>query len=72
MIYDAGSWYFGPEDVPKDFWTHGKNIPFIRPSKIIMGMKISEEHEKKIREYARLAGISAIKASQTEYGLKIN
>lgn len=72
LIYDAGSWYFGPEDVPEDFWTHGKSVPFIRPTRIIMGMKISEEHEKKIREYAGLAGISVIKATQTEYGLKID
>ena len=72
LIYDAGSWFFGPEDVPEDFWTHGKSVPFIRPTRIIMGMKISEEHEKKIREYAGLAGISVIKATQTEYGLKID
>jgi len=72
LIYDAGSWFYGPEDIPQDFWTHGKSIPFIRPARIIMGMKISEEHEKKIREYAELAGIPAIKATQTEYGLKIN
>lgn len=72
MIYDAGSLYFGPEDVPKDFWTQGKNIPFIRPSRIIMGMKISQEHEKRIREYADRVGIPTIKATQTEYGLKID
>lgn len=72
LIYDAGSWYFGPEDIPQDFWKQGKNIPFIRPARIIMGMKISEKHEKKIREYAELAGIPVIKASKTEYGLKID
>ena len=72
LIYDAGSWYFGPEDIPKDFWTQGKRISFIRPARIIMGMKISEEHEKKIREYAAIAGIPATKATQTEYGLKID
>ena len=72
LIYDVGSWYSRPEDIPQDFWTNGKSIQFIRPSRIIMGMKISEEHEKKIREYAGLAGIPAVKAIQTEYGLKIN
>ena len=72
LIYDAGSWYFRSEDVPKDFWTCGKNIQFIRPTRIIMGMKISEQHEKKICEFAKLAGIPAIKAIQTEYGLKID
>ena len=33
--------------------------------------RVFKEHEKKIREYAELAGIPAIKATQTEYGLKI-
>ena len=37
-----------------------------------MGMKISEEQENKICEYAELAGIPAIKTTQTEYGLKID
>ena len=37
-----------------------------------MGMRISEEHEIKIREYAEFAGIPAVKAIQTEYGLKID
>lgn len=72
LIYDAGAWYYGIEDVPQYFWIHGKSIPFIRPSRIIMGMKISDQHEKKIREFAELARIPAIKASQTEYGLKID
>ncbi len=72
LIYDVGSWYLGPEDVPEDFWTHGKSIQFIRPTRIIMGMKISEKHERKIREYAKLAGIPAVKATQTEYGLRID
>ena len=30
LIYDAGSFYFGPEDVLKDFWTHGKSISLCR------------------------------------------
>ena len=72
LIYDAGSWYFGLEDIPQDYWSHGTVIPFVRPARVIMGMRISEEHEKKIREYAELAGIPAIKATQTEYGLKID
>ena len=72
LIYDAGSFYFDPKDIPQDFWTHGKVIRFIPPARIIMGMRISEEHEKKIREYAERAGIPAIKAIQTEYGLNID
>ena len=70
LIYDAGSWYFGPEDVPADFWSNGKSISFIRPARIIMGTKISEDHEKKIRRYAEIAQIPVIKAKQTEYGLR--
>lgn len=72
LIYDAGSWYFDHKDVPKDYWAKGKSIQFIKPSKIIMGMKISKEHEGMIRENAKLANIPVIKAIQTEYGLKVD
>ena len=72
LIHDAGSWYFGPEDIPEDFWTHGKIVQFIRPSKIIMGMRISPEHEEQIREFARIADVPVIKAKQTEYGLNVD
>ena len=72
MIFDAGSWYFDHKDVPKDFWTNGKTIQFIQPSKIIMGMNISKEHDGKIRECAKLANIPVVKAIQTEYGLNVD
>lgn len=72
LIYDAGSWYFGPEDIPNDFWTQGKKIQFILPSKIIMGMNISSKHEELIRKYARIADVPVIKAKQTEYGLRVD
>lgn len=26
LIYDAGSWYYGHEDIPQDFWTHEKTF----------------------------------------------
>lgn len=72
LVYDVGSWYFSQKDVPAEFWTRGKTISFVRPARIIMGMKISTQHEKMICEYAKLAGIPAVKAVQTEYGLKID
>ena len=72
LIYDAGSWYFGPEDIPNDFWTQGKKIQFILPSKVIMGMNISPKHEELIRKYARIADVPVIKAKQTEYGLRVD
>lgn len=72
LVFDAGSWYYGPEDVSLEFWTQGKTIPFIRPTRIILGMKISKEHEKIIREYAKLAEIPVVKAIPTEYGLKVD
>ncbi len=70
LIYDAGSWYYGPEDISKEFWEHGKVIRFICPTRIIMGVNIDESHENKIKEMAQLANIPLTKAIQTEYGLK--
>lgn len=72
LIHDAGSWYYGKEDIPEEFWSHGKTIQFIRPSKVILGMAISEGHESMIRDYARIADVPVTKAVQTEYGLKVD
>jgi len=72
LIHDVGSWYYSNEDIPDEFWLQGKSIQFIRPSKVILGMRISGEHEEMIRDYARIADIPVSKAEQTEYGLKID
>ena len=72
LIYDPNSWYLGPEDVPKDYWDKGKTTTFIRPSRIILGMKISKKHEDRIREIAQSVNIPVVKAILTEYGLKID
>lgn len=61
LIYDTGSWYFGPEDIPKDFWMHGKNIPFIRPDRIIMRMEISKQHKKRSVIFLKLLGFLQLK-----------
>lgn len=71
LIYDPNSWYLGPEGIPKEYWDRGKTTSFIRPSRIILGMKISSQHEKRIREIAQSVNIPVIKAAITEYGLKI-
>lgn len=72
LIYNVGSWYFGLEDVPKEYWDKGRTIQFMKPSKIILGMKISPEHEQKIRQYAEIAAIPVVKAQCTQYGLRID
>ena len=71
LILHAGCWYWGSEGIPEDFWENGKLVQFIKPSKIIMGTRISEEHEAKMKEYAQIAGLPIVKAKQTEYGLII-
>lgn len=71
LIHDAGSWYYGPEDVPKEYWNKGKVIQFIKPSRIILGINIIEAHEERMREIAEIAGVPVTKAKLTQYGLDI-
>ena len=71
LIYDVGSWHYSFDDVPDDFYENGKTIQFIRPSKIIMGVQISDSHKKEIERIASIAGVPVIQAKQTEYGLDI-
>lgn len=71
LIHDVGSWYFGPEDVPEDFYNKGKPIQFIKPSKVILGTQISDKHKTEIIRIANIANISVLQAQQTEYGLKV-
>lgn len=71
LIYDAGSWYFRQEDVPTDFYTKGKVVSFIRPSKIITGINIREHHKREINKMAESVNIPVVEAKQTEYGLII-
>ena len=71
LIHNVGSWYYSCEDVPNDFYIKGQSIQFIRPSKIIMGIQISDAHRVKLEEMATIANIPLVQAKQTEYGLSI-
>ena len=71
LMHDIGSWHYSPEDVPADFYTNGKNIQFIRPSKIIMGVQINAAHRAEVERMAEIADIPVVQARQTEYGLDI-
>lgn len=72
LIHDAGSWYTSLEKVPKNFWTSGKPIQFIRPSKVILGKDITAENECEMRKAADLVNIPVVKAEITPYGLKVD
>ena len=77
LIYDAGSWYFGPEDVPEDFWTHGKSVPFIRPTRITMPMRFHEIPHRRFLLYRFIHKNSGSKIfyllhpEEFEYGISI-
>lgn len=71
LLHDIGSFHYRIEDVPDDFFTSGKTIQFICPSKIIMGLKISKQHREAVEEMATSAGIPVVQAKQTEYGLNV-
>lgn len=70
LIYNVGSWYFGLNEVPEEFWTQGKKIQFIRPSRVLLGARISAEHEKLIRDTCGYYSITAVKMECSEYGLR--
>ena len=52
-------------------YDNGKTIQFIRPSKIIMGIQISDSHKAEIERIAAIVNVPVIQAKQTEYGLDI-
>ena len=58
------------DDVPKDFWNNGKSVEFVRPSRIILGMNISAEHEEIIHKTAKQCGVPVTKAECTAFGIK--
>lgn len=70
LIYNVGSWYFAPEDVPESFWKQGKKIQFVRPKRVLLGPKIEEQYEKLIRDASGYYEIPVVKMLCTEYGLQ--
>lgn len=70
LIYNAGSWYMGPNDVPEDFWDKGKVIQFIRPSRVLLGAKMCPEDEKRAREVCNKCNIPVVKMKITQFGLQ--
>lgn len=70
LIYNVGSWYFSYEKVPKEFWTQGKKIKFMQPSRVLLGAKINEAYEKLIRNACEHYNIEVAKMQCTEYGLR--
>ena len=71
LIFNVGSWYYSSDDVPNSFYSNGKTIQFIRPSRIIMGVNISKYNRKRIEKIAYDANVPLVQAKKTEYGLKI-
>lgn len=69
LIYDVGSWYRSPEDVPDDFWDKGKVIKLALPSKVFLGTKIPPSDEEQIRKWCNEIGTPVQKMKCTEYGL---
>ncbi|MBQ6863619.1 MAG: DUF2971 domain-containing protein [Clostridia bacterium] len=71
LIHNAGAWYSCLEDTPEDFYDKGKAIQFIKPSKIILGTQISDDHKSEIVQMANKANVPVLQSKQTEYGLRI-
>ncbi len=69
LIFNAGSWFYGPDEIPKEFWKNGAPIKFALPSKVFLGAKIEEKFEIEIREWCEKLSIPVEKMKCTEYGL---
>lgn len=72
LIYNTGSWYMSPNDIPPEFWEQGKTLQFIKPSRILLGASISENNESSIRDAGKQHDIPVTKMECTEYGLREN
>lgn len=72
LLYDPGAWYYSPSDIPKEFWSSGKLINFMPPTKVLLGKNIDSIHEKTICKYADIYHIPVEKADFTNYGLEFN
>lgn len=70
LLYDPGAWYHSTADIPKEFWTSGKNIYFIPPTKVLLGKNIATRHKKILCQYADTYHIPVEKADFTNYGLE--
>lgn len=69
LIFNAGSWFCSPDEIPKEFWKNGAPIKFALPSKVFLGAKIEEKNENEIRKWCVELGIPVEKMKCTEYGL---
>lgn len=70
LIYDAGVFYPNPEKVPKQYWGQGRLIEFTKPTKVILGISVSADDEKVLREICDSHRIEVTKMKYTEYGMK--
>ena len=70
LVYNASFWYDSLDEIPKSFCDEGKIIDFIRPSKIYLGYKVSEDKETFVREIGQKQDIPVVKMQCTNYGLK--
>ena len=70
LVYDASFWYGRLEDIPESFYSEGRVVDFIRPSKIYLGYKVEAGKEKFVREIGGKYNIPVVKMKCTNYGLK--
>ena len=70
LVYNANFWYDSLDEIPESFYNEGKIIDFIRPSKIYLGYKVTEDKEAFVREFGQKQGIPVVKMQCTNYGLK--
>ena len=59
------------DDVPLDFYDKGVQIDFVKPSKVILGIRISQKHKKIILKMCNKAGIPVVQARDNHFSLDV-
>ena len=69
LMLHMGHLYPSAESIPKEYRNKGQLYYFTKPSKVILGCKISEQNEKLLRGVCKNAGVDIVKMQITPYGL---
>lgn len=69
LMLHMGHLYPSAESIPKEYRNKGQLYYFTKPSKVILGCKISEQNEKLLRGICKNAGVDIVKMQITPYGL---
>ncbi len=69
LMLHMGHLYPSVESIPKEYRNKGQLYYFTRPTKVILGCKISEQNEMLLRDVCKKTDVDVVKMQITPYGL---